>query len=94
MMGISDVKEEYPLWKNGKVVWIEEVVQSDPYYQSLLHSPQDAISEFTSNLLRPPSVKDLDWYNHVYALHILILEICSIAANCSLVEMFLSECAG
>jgi hypothetical protein len=58
-LGIDNVEELYPEWKDNKVHWHKEIVKADESLMSLLEQPSEAISHFCEDLECPPNAKPL-----------------------------------
>ena len=74
----ATVKEILPLWdmNTQKVVWDESVVTPDGELSELLQEePQAIIKHFFPCLERPEQFTVEQWYNHLWALHAVTLEL-------------------
>jgi hypothetical protein len=63
------------------VHWHKEDVDPEPTYLGLLDHPEEALEIFLPAIDIPEGIKEEDWVNHLFAAHILILEICSLATK-------------
>eukprot|EP00199_Chlamydomonas_sp_CCMP681_P002573 CAMPEP_0119105494 /NCGR_PEP_ID=MMETSP1180-20130426/3434_1 /TAXON_ID=3052 ORGANISM="Chlamydomonas cf sp, Strain CCMP681" /NCGR_SAMPLE_ID=MMETSP1180 /ASSEMBLY_ACC=CAM_ASM_000741 /LENGTH=326 /DNA_ID=CAMNT_0007090545 /DNA_START=1 /DNA_END=978 /DNA_ORIENTATION=+ len=85
-MGVTElVVEKFPVWseENQQVEWTEESVGPDPTLAHLLDHPQQAVAHIFPEALspnqKPPGVQNVQWLNHVYAMHAVVFELCCLS---------------
>jgi len=74
----ATVKEIFPLWDEStqKVVWDESTVTSDGELSDLLkEEPQVILKHFFPSMERPTQFTVEQWYNHLWAIHAVTLEL-------------------
>lgn len=79
----NTIDETFPVWQDDKVVWLSEKVNPDNDKEDLLDNPENAYETFfpSSELVKPEDVSKLDWKNHLFALHSIVYELCSMGSK-------------
>lgn len=88
------ITEVFPIWdpQTSNVFYTSHRVVPDPAHDSLLDKPAEAVEFlFRPDRLtaeRPDEVSPLAWSNHIFALHAVTFELCSMASGRSMWEIF------
>jgi len=83
------IKEVFPTWDkvNNEVVWTEDLIFANDTLDYLLDKPQEALDYFCSSLIQPPSVDEELWWNHIFALRVVVYELVSVTTKKPLLEL-------
>jgi len=91
------IQEEFPVWNSdqNKVEWSVEMISPDPSHLDLLEDPQKAIAfAFQSpSLVRPQNVDKNLWWNHEFAMKMIVFEIVCTARNTPTLDLIEKEFA-
>ncbi|KAI8593327.1 hypothetical protein BDZ88DRAFT_448298 [Geranomyces variabilis] len=95
-LGYDSITELMPLWDsvNSCVIWDETIVGPDGALDKYLDSPAEAFDHFfpARSLIKPrDDIADLDWRNHLYAMHSIVYYTCVVAnpTGSSLLDLLL-----
>jgi len=89
-LGIDkNIIENFPHWnfKTNEFEWYKEITTPNSIYEHLLYKPFEAVDYFFRDLTKPNHISKEDWNNHLYAINIVVFELCSIALDCSLLSI-------
>ncbi|KAI9004958.1 hypothetical protein DFJ74DRAFT_646842 [Hyaloraphidium curvatum] len=94
----SVITEVFPEWDSlsGKVQYRSHDVVPDPSLDALLDRPKEALEHIfrTESLAseKPEDVSELMWENHLYSLHAITFELCSVATGKPMWTIFQENC--
>lgn len=78
------VIETFPVWQDGKVVWLQEKVSPDDKLVDFLDKPGEAVKLLFPDLdtqVKPNGISIKKWQNHLYAIHAIVCELCAVASE-------------
>jgi hypothetical protein len=83
------ILEIFPDWdpENSDVIWVEEKVYADNKLDYYLYKPFEAFNLFFSTFKKPYKVTAEEWNNHLYAMHAVVFEICSVAMDTPMLNL-------
>jgi len=88
------VREQFPTWANGEIVWIDEDVHADSTWEKYLSDINGAIKSLFSHQVQPAHQPEQRWKNYLLSQKMVVAEIitwASAATAKSLLDTHLKE---